>query len=205
MAIIYDAKLVPSKPDLIASWLPTQPWFNETDGAIEILGAFRFDDPNGQVGIETHIVRGASGTIYQVPLSYRGSVLEDAGRFLVTELEHSVLGHRWVYDAAADPVAVAAIVAAITTGDTQVEVFVGDSTTPLPVSVAVKGTGSQERAPQATLIGLETKDAVTRVRTDSLAFDIFRVVSGVRESSFRLDAQSGFEGTPATLASIVSV
>lgn len=205
MAIVFDAKLVPSKPDLIAAWLPLHSWFQETNPAIEVLGAFRFDDPNGEVGIETHIVRGASGTIYQVPLSYRGNAMADAGRFLVTELEHSVLGHRWVYDAAADPVAVAALVAAITTGQQQVEVFLADEETPLPVSVAVQGTGSLERAPQATLIGLETKDAVTRVQTDSLAIDIFRVISGPQEGSFRLDAQSGFEGTPATLARVVSV
>lgn len=205
MALVYDAKLVPSKPDLIAAWLPTQPWFQETNRDIEVLGAFRFDDPNGQVGIETHIVRGSSGKIYQVPLTYRGRAMADAGRFLVTELEHSVLGHRWVYDAAADPVAVAAIVAAITTGQTQVDAFLDGADTPLPVSVAVKGTGSQQRPPQATLIGLETKDAVTRVQTDSLALDIFRVVSGLRDTAFRLDAQSGFDGTPATLASIVSV
>ncbi|MGO1543771.1 MAG: CG0192-related protein [Gulosibacter sp.] len=205
MAIVYNAKLVPSKPDLIAAWLPTQPWFQEQSGAIEILGAFRFDDPNGQVGIETHIVKGASGTIYQVPLSYRGSAMADAGRFLVTELEHSVLGHRWVYDAAADPVAVAAFVAAIMSGQTQVDVFVDGQDTALPVSVAVQGTGEQQRAPQATLVGLHTEGSVTRVRTDSLALDIYRVVSGVRESAFRLDALSGFEGTPATLASVVSV
>lgn len=205
MAIVYDAKLVPSKPDLIAAWLPMQPWFQETDPSIEVLGAFRFDDPNGEVGIETHIVRGASGTVYQVPLSYRGAAMADAGRFLVTELEHSVLGHRWVYDAPADPVAVAALVAAITTGESQVDVFLADAPEPLPVTVAVKGTGSQERAPQATLIGLETKDAVTRVQTDSLAVDIFRVLSGLKENTFRLDAVEGFEGSPATLASVVSV
>ncbi|KAB1645177.1 CG0192-related protein [Gulosibacter chungangensis] len=205
MAIVFDAKLVPSKPDLIAAWLPTQSWFQESNPAIEVLGAFRFDDPNGEVGIETHIVRGASGTVYQVPLSYRGAAMADAGRFLVTELEHSVLGHRWVYDAAADPVAVAALVTAITTGQHQAEVFLAESETPLPVSVAVQGTGTSERAPQATLIGLETKDAVTRVQTDSLALDIFRVVSGLQEGSFRLDAQSGFDGVPATLARVVSV
>ncbi|MDJ1371730.1 CG0192-related protein [Gulosibacter molinativorax] len=205
MALIYDAKLVPSKPDLLAAWLPTQPWFEDSDGEIEVLGAFRFDDPAGEVGIETHIVRGASGTVYQVPLTYRGAPMEDAGRFLVTELEHSVLGHRWVYDAPADPVAVAAFVAAITTGQTQVEVFVDGSDAPLPASVTVRGTGTQERAPQATLIELETRDAVTRVQTDSLAVDFFRVVSGVQDRTFRLDAQTGFEGTPATLAAVVSV
>lgn len=205
MAIIYDAKLVPSKSDLIAAWLPGQPWVQEHDNWIEVLGAFRFDDPAGEVGIETHIVRGASGTVYQVPLTYRGAPMEDAGRFLVTELEHSVLGHRWVYDAPADPVAVSAFVAAITTGKSQADVFLDGSVTPLPASVTVRGTGEQERAPQATLIELETRDSVTRAQTDSLAIDFFRVLSGVQERTFRLDAESGFAEAPATLAAVVSV
>lgn len=205
MAIVYTAQLVPTKPELIAAWLPTQAWFKEDSAEIELLGAFRFDDPYGEVGIETHIVRGASGTVYQVPLTYRGSPMSNAGRFLVAEIEHSVLGHRWVYDAAADPVAVAQLVEAIATGSEQVDVFIDGAEEPAPVDVAVRGTGSQASVPQATLVDLKTEGPITRIQTDSLAVDIYRIVAGQRESQLRLDAVSGIPEVPATLASVVSV
>ena len=64
MAIIYDAVLNPSKQDLLAAWLPNQPWFRElgADAAdLEHLGAFRFDDPAGEVGMETHLLSADGG------------------------------------------------------------------------------------------------------------------------------------------------
>ncbi|MDD0856964.1 hypothetical protein NHF46_02405 [Arthrobacter alpinus] len=79
------------------------------------FGAFRFDDPAGEVGIETHVVA-VDGKTYQVPLTYRGAPLEGAEEFLVTTMDHSVLGSRWVYDATADPVYVSELAAAILTG-----------------------------------------------------------------------------------------
>ncbi|MGQ4615809.1 maltokinase N-terminal cap-like domain-containing protein [Nocardia sp. R7R-8] len=49
-----------------------------------------------------------------MPLTYRDSPLPDAVEALVGISEHGVLGTRWVYDAARDPVAVAQIVALLT-------------------------------------------------------------------------------------------
>ena len=54
------------------------------------------------MGIETHLVA-VGETVLHVPLTYRAEPLaDDAG--LVTEMEHSVLGTRWVYDAVREPV-----------------------------------------------------------------------------------------------------
>ena len=50
MAIVYAAQLVPTKLELMARWLPAQPWYAGGADRLEALGAFRFDDPDGEVG-----------------------------------------------------------------------------------------------------------------------------------------------------------
>lgn len=102
MAIIYDATLTPDKPTLIGSWLDGRPWAGE--GPDEVLGAYRFDDPKGEVGVEVFLLRRA-GRLLHLPLTYRGAPLPDHEEHLVGTLEHSVLGPRWVYDGTADEVA----------------------------------------------------------------------------------------------------
>ena len=101
MAILHAAQLSPSKPELIAAWMLAAPYYSGGAPTLTPVGAYRFDDPAGEVGIETHLVRDADGTIYQVPLTYRSAPL--AGARLAGEMEHSVLGHRYVYDATTDP------------------------------------------------------------------------------------------------------
>ncbi|NLT25180.1 MAG: hypothetical protein GXX90_00775 [Microbacteriaceae bacterium] len=204
MAIIHDAQLSPTKPELIEKWLPRQPWFRAAEGPLEVLGAYRFDDPYGEVGIETHFVRGADGTVYQVPLTYRGAPMRDAGRYLVTEMQHSVLGDRWVYDAAADPVYVAALAAAIFTGGREADGFADGADEPLPNPVRVRGTGTMARAPQATLVDLSTDDGITTIRTDSAAIRLRRVLDGTTDDRLRLDLLEGVDGAPATLAVVVA-
>ena len=113
MALIYDAELRPGKMELISGWLPGTVWFPANEPVpVRKLGSFRFDDPEGAVGIETLIVSAGPHTV-QVPLTYRDAPLDGAERFLITEMEHSVLGRRWVYDAAGDPVYAAALEAAL--------------------------------------------------------------------------------------------
>ena len=102
MAIIHDATLTPSKPEMLAAWLDRQPWAGPGD--LEVLGSYRFDDPDGEVGIEGFVVR-RGGELLHVALTYRGAALEGADDHLLGTLEHSVLGTRWLYDATADPVA----------------------------------------------------------------------------------------------------
>ena len=77
--------------ELLEGWLPHQPWFTGQGAALSKVGSFRFDDPDGEVGIETIFVAG-DGIIFQVPLSYRGSPLRDAEPSLIGTMQHSVLG-----------------------------------------------------------------------------------------------------------------
>ena len=55
MALVHRATLSPSKQDLVAAWLPSRRWA----GGLEIarkVAEYRFDDPDGEVGIETHVL-----------------------------------------------------------------------------------------------------------------------------------------------------
>jgi hypothetical protein len=117
MAVIHKTTLHPTKLELLAPWLPRQPWYRGgTGGAPELsrAGGFRLDDPRGEVGIEFMVVRDDSGerpAHYHLPLSYRGAPLDGAEQGLIGTSEHGVLGQRWVYDGAHDPVLVAQLLA----------------------------------------------------------------------------------------------
>ncbi|MCZ7438452.1 hypothetical protein O7598_18735 [Micromonospora sp. WMMC241] len=114
MALLHRAELRPSKLELLASWLPSRSWFaGEPGAAVSRVAAYRFDDPDGAVGMETLLVRSGDGPVLQVPLTYRGAPLAGADRFLVGTVAHSVLGRRWVYDAVGDPVYPPALAAAV--------------------------------------------------------------------------------------------
>ncbi|MEU9828631.1 CG0192-related protein [Micromonospora chersina] len=124
MALLYRAELRPSKLDLLATWLPGRPWFAGTAGAeVTRVAAYRFDDPAGEVGIETILVRTGDGPVLQVPLTYRAEPLAGADRWLVGTTEHSVLGPRWVYDACGDPVYPPALAAAVLADAGQAEEY----------------------------------------------------------------------------------
>lgn len=120
-----DATLTPSKIELVAAWLPSQPWFAGDTAAARIVGAFRFVDPEGEVGIESLLVKAGEVT-YHVPVTYRGAPLPDADDSLVGTMEHSLLGKRWVYDATADPVYDVELVRVIREGDTEADKSAGE-------------------------------------------------------------------------------
>ncbi|WP_291057662.1 hypothetical protein [Herbiconiux sp.] len=114
MALLHQATITPTKLEVAAAWAPGRAWFaGRVAPPLAVGSAFRFDDPAGEVGIETLLLQDADGATVQVPLTYRGAPLEGAEGSLMGTMEHSVLGSRWVYDAAGDPVAVAALVSAI--------------------------------------------------------------------------------------------
>ena len=115
MALFHRATITPTKAELIADWAPTQPWGPAADVPIEVIGSYRFDDPDGRVGMETHLVT-AGGTLLQVPLTYRDEPLDGADDALIAEMQHSVLGTRWVYDGLRDPRLVVMLAAVAMTG-----------------------------------------------------------------------------------------
>lgn len=118
MAKIYKTTMSPGKLELLASWLPTRPWYASTGHAPAPArsGGFRLDDPEGEVGIEFMVLTDTSGgreTSYLMPLTYRGAPLDEAGAGLVGTSEHGVLGTRWIYDGVHDPVLVGQLLALI--------------------------------------------------------------------------------------------
>ncbi|NLU68850.1 1,4-alpha-glucan branching protein [Streptomyces sp. HNM0574] len=109
MAVIHNTTMNPGKLELLATWLPTRPWYRGTAAGPEPVkaGGFRLDDPEGEVGLEFMVVADVSGpepVAYHVPVTYRGAPLDGAEEGLIGTSEHGVLGRRWVYDGAHDPV-----------------------------------------------------------------------------------------------------
>lgn len=102
MAIIYRAEISPSKSEILHDFLVSRSWGESAE--LEILGAYRFDDPEGEVGVECHLVK-AGETVYHLPLTYRAAPVEGGEEHLLTTMQHSVLGERYVYDGLGDEVA----------------------------------------------------------------------------------------------------
>ena len=133
-AEIHEATLTPTKLQLLAAWLPAQEWFIGDSDDLERLASYRFVDPEGDVGIETILVR-SLGVTYQVPLTYRDEELAEADDSLIGTIEHSVLGTRYVYDAVGDPVYMVELMRVIHEGDTEADLSRGEKT------MTVEGSG----------------------------------------------------------------
>jgi hypothetical protein len=112
MATIHQTTMSPSKLELLTTWLPHRPWYRgSATPKLAKAGGFRLDDPDGEVGVEVIFVADADGTVYQVPMGYRGHPLDGADAWLIGTSEHGVLGRRWIYDGVHDPVVVAQLLA----------------------------------------------------------------------------------------------
>lgn len=123
MAILHRAVLTPPKLQVVEQWLDQQPWGGS--GPVEQVGSYRFDDPDGEVGVEAILVRRGSD-ILQATMTYRAAPLDGAEEHLIGTIDHSVLGQRWVYDAAYDPVAVGCFERALRGQQQQAELEVWD-------------------------------------------------------------------------------
>ena len=203
MALIHKATLTPSKLGMLTEWLPTRPWFNG-HGEIWQVGAYRFDDPAGEVGVETLLVQGDNGSVCQVPLTYRGSPLDGAEEFLVGTAEHSVLGKRWVYDACSDPVWTAALTATVLTGGTQVEEFVevDGRLEPRAPTATVQGSGAPA-TPVDPIGAVSCRDdgPTTVVRAEHYELVVARVIGAEVFGEFTLTGSWAYGG-PAVLAAV---
>jgi hypothetical protein len=149
MALFHPATITPTKGQLIADWAPTQLWGPPVDVPINVIGSYRFDDPDGRVGMETHLVS-AGGTLFHVPLTYRDEPLDAAGDGFIVEMQHSALGTRWVYDGLHDPRFVVMLAAVAMTGQGEaigMAVYEGRWYV-VPSNVRIRGGGwTQERVP----------------------------------------------------------
>lgn len=141
MAIVYTgADLTPSKHELLTAWLPTQAWWPTGAEVPEAEASFRLDDPAGEVGIKTFLLR-VGGGVVQVPLTYRDSPIAEG--VLIGESEHSDLGHRWVYLGTSDPVYVSETTAVIREGRGQAALSTPDGSPVVRSTTAtVRGSGA---------------------------------------------------------------
>jgi hypothetical protein len=178
MALLHRATLVPGKLDLIGGWAPKQPWFEgDAHAAFETVASFRFDDPDGEVGVETLLVRAGDGPVLQIPLTYRNEELPGASEWFIGTMEHSVLGTRWVYDAVGDPVYLTELARAILTGGTEVELW-----------IEIDGVMTK-REPTARVIG-----SGSEVEPD---------LNGVRPEVIRSPAAAAAGSAPSTAGALV--
>lgn len=122
--------------------MPEQDWYPSGDADFDVVGRFRFDDPDGEVGIETFLLARPDGEVFHVPLTYRGAPLDEPGAVLIATIEHSVLGQRWVYDATTDPVYTAVVAEVIRTGGRESAQYIENAdgtTTEVPASAHAHG------------------------------------------------------------------
>ncbi|NQW89957.1 hypothetical protein HQQ88_06575 [Curtobacterium sp. VKM Ac-2861] len=177
MAVIEQATLRPSKAEALAAWLPDQAWSGVVAGApLQVVGQFRFDDPAGEVGVEVLLARTEDGRVLQAPLTYRDAPLPGADAFLVTEMDHSVLGRRWVYDAVGDPVHADVLRRAIVTGGHEAELELANDAGRRPKDAWAHGSGSEPDSPDVTSVHATTTGAVTSIATDHGTIVIARVI-----------------------------
>jgi len=204
MALIHAASLAPTKLEALTAWLPAQSWAAGLAGDLELLGAYRFDDPHGEVGLETHLVRGGD-VVLQVPLSYRGAPLAGADDALVCTMEHSALGRRWIYDGCADPVFVTMLAAVTLTGVGQsVQVIAdGERVRTRPPTVRLGGGGWLTDAADLTgFTAAATDDDWTVLRGDEVELRLARRPApavGPATGSYLTGTWSG-QALPALLA-----
>jgi Maltokinase N-terminal cap domain len=182
MALLYPAQITPGKLELVAGWLPGRPWFREGSAAgLERVAAYRFDDPDGEVGIETLLVAAGEGPVHQVPLTYRGAPLDGADDHLIGTTEHSVLGPRWVYDACGDPVYAAALAAAVLadTGQAELMIEVEGRLERREPSMTISGSGVPDGdVPAAGAIVRVEQEDPTVIVTQTVELAVVRRLGG---------------------------
>ena len=178
MALVHRATVDPSKQELVEAWLPSQPWAGGRAIA-EKVAEYRFDDPDGEVGVETILWALDDGSVIQTPLTYRAAPLPEAEASFIGTSEHSVLGSRWVYDGCGDPVWAATLATAILTGGSQAQMVIEHEgeLVDVPARMQVRGSGAAPFGHSVTPIdSVSTEDDVTVVHSDGVELRLPRVV-----------------------------
>ncbi|HST80335.1 MAG TPA: hypothetical protein VLL08_01200 [Kineosporiaceae bacterium] len=205
MALIHMATLTPTKLELMTAWAPGRPWFTGTS-ELRQVGAYRFDDPAGQVGLEGILLATTDGSVLHIPMTYRAAPLAGAQQLLIGTIEHSVLGRRWVYDACGDPVWAAALATTMLTGSSQAEEIVdhGDHFVPREPTVKVFGSGTPDRpVPAIESVTCWDEGQTTAVKAGDLELVVVRVVGADLQATQTLTGRWS-EGEPSVLAGLRS-
>jgi hypothetical protein len=208
MAILHDATLSPGKRDLIKGWLPSRSWFDGDLGR-KPHASFRFDDPDGEVGVECFLfgpAKGSDGSTLVIPMSYRGAPMEGAEEHLIGTTDHSVLGKRWVYDGCADPVAVSAFLTAIVSGGHEAELTMEEDgkIVRFDPTCRVSGSGTASDGVRADSVTVLDGGDPTVVRAGDFELVLARVVGTVVSGDYTLTAQWADHG-PVVVAAARSL
>ena len=209
MAIVHpDAVLRPTKPELVQQWLAAAEWFDGDPGAVEVKARFsyRFDDPAGRVGVETLVVRDGERFL-QLPLTYREAPLDGADQWLLTTMDHSVLGKRWIYDGVGDPVLAAAFVTAIMGGlpSAGLELATDGEHRAADTLIRAEGTGAGPAPGGVELVGVERLGSDSKVQTSRGALRIPHVLDpSARASGLALLGSGAGLGADVVLAELTA-
>jgi hypothetical protein len=203
MAHLYHADLTPSKLELLARWVPSQPWFEGDAGSdFSTVASFRLDDPDGEVGLETLLMRAGDGPVLQIPVTYRASPLPGGEAWLIGTTQHSVLGERWVYDATGDPVSLAAIATTALSGGSQADQWFDENGTRVfrePTAIVI-GSGTEEiivDPPASGTVSTRNDGSMTVSDADGFTVSIARVLEKkILEGSATASLSGSWTGHP---------
>ncbi|NAZ82265.1 hypothetical protein GTR02_10590 [Kineococcus sp. R8] len=214
MAVHHPATIVPTKLELLQAWVPHQPWVGRADASVLTrLGSYRFDDPDGEVGVETHLLGTVDGQVLQVPLTYRGAPRRGADDSLITTMTHTTLGDRWIYDGCQDPVYVSTLVTAILTGGREADLYAAtDAGLVLEAATThVRGSGTWSAvnvadASAIVVVHHESTTEITAGRAEAaVTLTISRVMSSVDTARDERPSLTGTwpgQETPVVLATV---
>jgi hypothetical protein len=203
MAIFHRATITPTKEELIARWAPTQAWGPSPSEPLSVIGSYRFDDPEGRVGMEVHLV--SAGGLLQVPLTYRDEPLDGAEDALITEMQHSALGTRWVYDGLRDPrfVVMLAGVAMTGQGEALGMVEYDGRWYIAPTNVRIQGGGwTGERVPVDGFELQSDERSASVLRNDRFELTLFRRPASGPRPAIGLTATWDAQPDPVVLAEV---
>jgi hypothetical protein len=206
MAVHHPATIVPTKLELLQAWVPHQPWAQGADTSTLVkLGSYRFDDPDGEVGMETHLLGTADGQVLQVPLTYRGAPRAGAEDSLITTMTHTTLGDRWVYDGVRDPVYVTTLVTTILTGGREADLFLltDGGLVPEVVLTHVRGSGTMRPDQVPHLSGPVVRhDGSTTYIEAGVALTLPRIVTAAGAGGLSLTGTWPGQEVPLLLATV---
>jgi len=201
MAIFHVATNTPPKSELIGDWLHRQAWGPAAAGPIELVGSFHLDDPDGEVGMQVFVVR-AGDALLHVPLTYRAAPLAGADDALLGEMEHSVLGTRFVYDGMSDDRFVTVLAGVAISGYGQALGFArhDDRWYSVPDELLVRGTGMlTHRVPvDGFTIAAETADHEV-LRNDKIELTVVRRIDDRQPPAIGLTVTWPGQPDPRTL------
>lgn len=207
MAIFQVATNDPPKSEIISDWIGSQPWAAAAGDSIEVVGSFHLEDPEGQVGMQVHIVASA-GLLFQVPLTYRDQRLPRMEEAYICAMEHSVLGTRHVYDGLGDDrfLPTVAGVAACGYGQTLGFAEVEGRWNAWPESTRVHGFGAVSgRVLVDCLERVETESTDVVVRNEQLELTVFRTLTDRPFPELGMAATWPAQSDPVVLASVVEL